>query len=72
MIAGAHFRSDVYAGLLLGAAMITVFYQNPQFTGALADASVDLRRSLVHQRRPLFDGKRMAGVAPHLSIRSYR
>jgi hypothetical protein len=38
----------VYAGLLLGAAMITVFYQNPQFTGALADASVDLRRSLVH------------------------
>jgi acid phosphatase (class A) len=48
MIAGAHFRSDVYAGLLLGAAMITVFYQNPQFTGALADASVDLRRSLVH------------------------
>jgi membrane-associated phospholipid phosphatase len=48
MIAGAHFRSDVYAGLLLGAAMITVFYQNPPFTGALADASVDLRRSLVH------------------------
>jgi len=45
MIAGAHFRSDVYAGLLLGAAMITVY---PQFTGALADASVDLRRSLVH------------------------
>jgi hypothetical protein len=43
MIGGAHFRSDVYAGLLLGAAMITVFYQNPQFTGALADASVDLR-----------------------------
>lgn len=48
MIAGVHFRSDVYAGQLLGAAMITVFYQNPQFTGVLADASVDLRRSLVH------------------------
>ena len=72
MIAGAHFRSDVYAGQLLGAAMITVFYQNPQFTGVLAEPALiseDLSSTNVPHS---LMGQRMAGIAPDLSIRSYR
>jgi acid phosphatase (class A) len=46
MVAGLHFRSDIYAGQLVGAAVVTSLYQNKEFRPVFEGAEADLRRAL--------------------------
>jgi acid phosphatase (class A) len=49
MKAGVHFRSDVYAGEIAGAAIAVSLYQNDEFRHAFERAKIDLRKALGYQ-----------------------
>ncbi len=46
MVAGVHFRSDVYAGQVAGAAITTSLFRNEDFRNAFEKARAEVRQSL--------------------------
>jgi acid phosphatase (class A) len=46
MVAGVHFRSDVYAGQVAGAAITTSLFRNEDFRNAFDKARAEVRKSL--------------------------
>ena len=45
LVSGVHFRSDVYAGQISGAAVAAAFFTNATFRDAFEKAKVDLRKA---------------------------
>jgi acid phosphatase (class A) len=45
MVAGVHFRSDVEAGKLIGAATVNSLFANPEFASEFAEAKVCVRKA---------------------------
>lgn len=46
MIAGAHFRSDVEAGKLIGAAVVASLFAKPDFRPAFDEARICVRKAV--------------------------
>ena len=46
MIAGAHFRSDVEAGKLIGAAVVASLFAKPDFRPAFDEARTCVRKAV--------------------------
>jgi acid phosphatase (class A) len=49
LVSGVHFRSDVYAGQISGAAVAAAFFENATFRDAFQKAKVDLRTAASYQ-----------------------